>query len=43
MPRTPNLDHPTFARVKEAFPAKRFRATEFRGQSTLIVEPEDLH
>jgi NADH-quinone oxidoreductase subunit C len=43
MPRTPNLDHPTFARVKEAFPNKRFRATEFRGQSTLIVEPEDLH
>ncbi|MFG0274481.1 MAG: NADH-quinone oxidoreductase subunit C, partial [Phycisphaerales bacterium] len=43
MPRQPNLDHPTFARVKEAFPNKRFRATEFRGQSTLIVEPEDLH
>ena len=43
MPRQPNLDHPTFARVKEAFPTKRFRATEFRGQSTLIVEPEDLH
>ena len=42
MARTPNLDHPTFARVKEAFPNKRFRATEFRGQSTLIVEPEDL-
>jgi NADH-quinone oxidoreductase subunit C len=43
MPRQPNLDHPTFARVKAAFPTKRFRATEFRGQSTLIVEPEDLH
>jgi NADH-quinone oxidoreductase subunit C len=39
----PNLDHPTFKIVKEAFPAKRLRATEFRGQSTLIVEPADLH
>lgn len=39
----PNLDHPTFKIVKEAFPSKRLRATEFRGQSTLIVEPADLH
>jgi NADH-quinone oxidoreductase subunit C len=38
-----NLDHPTFKIVKEAFRGKRFRATEFRGQSTLIVEPADLH
>ena len=37
------LDHPTFARVKAAFPAARLRGTEFRGQSTLIVEPSDLH
>lgn len=43
MSNAPTLDHPTFARVKQAFPAKRFRATEFRGQSTLIVEPPDLH
>ena len=43
MPATPNLDHPTFTVVKEAFPGKKFRATEFRGQSTLIVEPADLH
>ena len=35
--------HPTFARVKEAFPAKKLYATEFRGDSTLIVEPSDLH
>lgn len=40
---TPTLDHPTFKLVKEAFPSKKFRATEFRGQSTLIVEPADLH
>lgn len=36
-------DHPTFGLVKKAFPEVRFRATEFRGQSTLIVEPGDLH
>ncbi|MFI4873444.1 MAG: NADH-quinone oxidoreductase subunit C [Phycisphaerales bacterium JB061] len=35
--------HPTFARVKEAFPSKKLRATEFRGDSCLIVEPADLH
>jgi len=39
----PNLDHPVFKVVKEAFPAAKFRATEFRGQATLIVEPGDLH
>lgn len=39
----PNLDHPTFAIVKDAFPGKTLRATEFRGQSTLIVQPNDLH
>jgi NADH-quinone oxidoreductase subunit C len=43
MPRTPNLDHPTLKVVKEAFPGRRLRATEFRGQTTLIVEPGDLH
>lgn len=41
--RTPNLEHPTFEVVKQAFPDAKFRATEFRGQSTLIVEPRDLH
>lgn len=39
----PTLDHPTFKIVKEAFPGRTFRATEFRKQSTLIVEPKDLH
>ncbi len=39
----PNLDHPTLKVVKEAFPGKTLRATEFRGQTTLIVEPADLH
>ncbi len=39
----PNLDHSTFAAVKEAFAGKTLRGTEFRGLSTLIVEPADLH
>lgn len=39
----PSLDHPTFQAVKAAFPGRKFRGTEFRGQSTLIVEPGDLH
>jgi NADH-quinone oxidoreductase subunit C len=39
----PNLDHPVFKVVKEAFAAKKFMATEFRGQSTLVVSPADLH
>ncbi len=39
---TPNLDHPTFARVKAAFRDHSFSATEFRGQSTLVVKPEHL-
>jgi NADH-quinone oxidoreductase subunit C len=39
----PTLDHPTFALIKAAFPNLRLRGAEFRGQSTLIVEPGDLH
>ena len=43
MSNAPKLDHPVFAIVKQAFPGKTFRATEHRGQSTLIVEPKDAH
>jgi NADH-quinone oxidoreductase subunit C len=45
MPRVdaPALDHPVLKIVKERFPDRRLRATEFRGQTTLIVEPGDLH
>jgi len=43
MTTEPTLDHPTFAICREAFPGSKFRATEFRGQSTLIVEPGSLH
>ncbi|CAG0999980.1 NADH-quinone oxidoreductase subunit C [Phycisphaerales bacterium] len=41
--KAPNLDHPVFKVVKEAFLSKSFHATEFRSQSTLIVAPADLH
>jgi len=43
MADTPNLDHPTFAIVKERFGDKTLHATEFRSQSTLVVEPADAH
>jgi len=39
----PALDHPTFAIVKGAFPDRRLRGSEFRGQALLVVEPSDLH
>jgi len=41
--RTPNLDHPTLPVIKAAFPDVRFLATEFRGQTTLVVPPDQLH
>lgn len=41
-PSRPTLDHHALGVVKEAFPDRRFRATEFRGQTTLVVEPGDL-
>lgn len=45
MPRTeaPTVDHPVPGLVKQRFPDRRLRATEYRGQTTLIVEPKDLH
>lgn len=42
-PSAPTLDHPVFSAVKRRFGDRKFRATEYRGQSTLIVEPKDLH
>jgi len=42
MTTTPNMNHPTLARVKAAFPGAHLRATEYRNQSTIIVEPQDL-
>ncbi len=37
------LEHPTFQRVKAAFPSAKLQAIEFRGQATLVVTPADLH
>lgn len=42
-PTQPVLDHPAFKAVKARFPGRKFRGTEYRGQSTLIVEPQELH
>lgn len=39
----PPIDHPALARVKAVYGDRRLRATRFRGQVTLIVEPADLH
>ncbi len=39
----PTLDHPTFAILKDRFPAARLAGTEFRNRSTLIVQPADAH
>ncbi|MEZ6191163.1 MAG: NADH-quinone oxidoreductase subunit C [Phycisphaerales bacterium] len=38
----PNLDHPTLPIVKAKFPDRKLFATEFRGQTTLIVDKADL-
>ncbi len=38
----PNLDHPTLPIVKAKFPDRKFFATEFRGETTLIVDKNDL-
>ncbi|MCH2133622.1 MAG: NADH-quinone oxidoreductase subunit C [Phycisphaerales bacterium] len=40
---TPIPDHPSLARVKAAHGDRHLRATEFRGQVALVVEPEDAH
>jgi NADH-quinone oxidoreductase subunit C len=40
---TAKLDHPCFKIVKEAFAKSRFRASEYRGCSTLIVDAADSH
>lgn len=42
MSSAPKLDHPTLPVIKAAFPDVRFLATEFRGQTTLVVPKEKL-
>ena len=39
----PRLDHPTISRVKEALDDMKLRATEFRGDTTLVADPSDAH
>ena len=39
----PTLDHPDLPVVKAAFPEAELFATEFRGETTLVVKPADLH
>ena len=39
----PNLDHPTLPLLKRQFPNVKLLATEFRGQTTVIVPRENLH
>ena len=39
----PTLDHPTLPLVKQRFPDVKFLATEFRGQTTLVVPRTHLH
>ncbi len=39
----PTLNHPTLPAIKAAFPQARLLATEFRGQTTIVVEHADLH
>ncbi len=40
---TPDLNHPTISRLKAKFPQAGLRATEFRGQTTVVVSPSNLH
>ena len=42
-PPTPNLNHPVLGFVKERFADRTLRAAEFRGDTTIIVTPKDLH
>ncbi|MEX0744930.1 MAG: NADH-quinone oxidoreductase subunit C [Phycisphaeraceae bacterium] len=39
----PNLDHPTLPIIKEQFPDKKLYAAEFRGQTSLVVQRQDVH
>jgi NADH-quinone oxidoreductase subunit C len=39
----PRLDHPTIARVREELVDMKLRATEFRGDTTLVADPSDVH
>ena len=38
-----NLDHPTLPLIQAAFPGGKLFATEFRGETTVLVGPGELH
>jgi NADH-quinone oxidoreductase subunit C len=40
---TTRIDHPTIARVKNELVDMKLRTTEFRGDTTLIADPKDVH
>jgi NADH-quinone oxidoreductase subunit C len=42
-PSKPNLDHPTLPLLKAAMPKVKLLATEFRGQTTVVVPKDDVH
>ncbi len=39
----PTLDHPSLSLIKLRFPDRKLLVTEFRGVTTLVVRPADLH
>ena len=43
MSKKSSLDHPTLKHIKKAFPDVPFKASEFRGMTTLVVQGEHLH
>ena len=40
MSKKSSLDHPTLKHIKKAFPDVPFKASEFRGMTTLVVQGE---
>ncbi len=40
---TPNLDHPTLVHLKRGFPNVKLMATEYRGQTTVVVPAASSH
>ena len=38
-----NLDHPTIQRVKDGLSELSLRATEFRGDTTIVADPKEVH
>ena len=41
--KAPNLNHPVIPFLKDHFSDRSLKATEYRGDTTIIVDPKDLH